>query len=86
MRGQHQCLVCEVSFAPDPITVGDDPSNTDKLAQRNLAFVSSANPGINPSRLIPQAFELKPSPGTFKLDQKPDELVIDWGDDSRPEA
>jgi hypothetical protein len=79
VRSQHQCLVCEVSFAPDPITVGDDPSNTDKLAQRNLAFVSSANPGVDPSRLIPQTFELKPSPGTFKLDQKPDELVIDWG-------
>jgi hypothetical protein len=79
MRSQHQCLVCEVSFAPDPITVGDDPSNTDKLAQRNLTFVSSANPGVDPSRLIPQTFELKPSPATFKLDQKPDELVIDWG-------
>ena len=79
VRSQHECLVCEVSFAPDPITVGDDPSNTDKLAQRNLAFVSSANPGVDPSRLIPQTFELKPSPKTFKLDQKPDELVIDWG-------
>ena len=66
-------------IAPDPITVGDDPSNTDKLAQRNLAFVSSANPGVDPSRLIPQTFELKPSPKAFKLDQKPDELVIDWG-------
>jgi hypothetical protein len=79
VRSQHQCLVCEVSFAADPITVGDDPSNTDKLAQRNLAFVSSANPGVDPSRLIPQTFELKPSPKNFKIDQKPDELVIDWG-------
>ncbi len=79
VRSQHECLVCEVSFAPDPITVGDDPSNTDKLAQRNLAFVSSANPGVDPSRLIPQTFELKPSPKAFRLDQKPDELVIDWG-------
>ena len=79
VRSQHQCLVCEVVFAPDPITVGDDPSNTDKLAQRNLAFVSSANPGVAPSRLIPQTFELMPSPMTLKLDQKPDELVIDWG-------
>ncbi|MFZ0593037.1 MAG: hypothetical protein WAM39_21445 [Bryobacteraceae bacterium] len=79
VRSQHQCLVCEVAFAADPITVGDDPSDTDKLAQRNLAFVSSANPGVNPSRLIPQTFELKPSPKILKLDQKPDELVIDWG-------
>ena len=79
VRSQHQCLVCEVSFATDPITVGDDPSDTDKLAQRNLAFVSSANPGVEPSRLIPQTFELKPSPTSLKLDQKPDELVIDWG-------
>lgn len=79
VRSQHQCLVCEVSFAPDPITVGDDPSSTDKLAQRNLAFVSSANPGVDQSRLIPQTFELKPSRRILKLDQKPDELVIDWG-------
>jgi hypothetical protein len=79
VRSQHQCLVCEVSFDPDPITAGDDPSDTDKLAQRNLAFVSSANPGVDPSRLIPQTFELKPSPVNLKLDQKPDELVLDWG-------
>jgi len=79
VRSQHQCLVCEVSFAPDPITVGDDPSSTDKLAQRNLAFVSSANPGVDPSRLIPQTFELKPTPRALKIDQKPDELVIEWG-------
>jgi hypothetical protein len=79
VRSEHQCLVCEVSFAPDPIATGSDPSNTDKLAQRNLAFVSSANPGVDPSRLIPQTFELKPSPAILKLDQKPDELVIDWG-------
>lgn len=79
VRSQHQCLVCEVSFDPDPITAGDDPSDTDKLAQRNLAFVSSANPGVDSSRLIPQTFELKPTPATLKLDQKPDELVIDWG-------
>jgi hypothetical protein len=78
VRSQHQCLVCEVSFDGDLITPGDDPSNTDKLAQRNLAFVSSANPGVDPSRLIPQTFELKPTPAILKLDQKPDELVIDW--------
>ena len=80
VRSQHQCLVCEVSFDPDPIIVGDDPSDTDKLAQRNLTFVSSANPGVDPARLIPQTFEMKPSPAVLKLDQKPDELVIDWGD------
>ena len=33
----------------------------------------------DPSRLIPQTFELKPTPAILKLDQKPDELVIDWG-------
>jgi hypothetical protein len=71
--------VCEVSFDPDPIAAGADPSNTDKLAQRNLAFVSVANPGVDPSRIIPQTFEIKPTPAVLKLDQKPDELVIDWG-------
>jgi hypothetical protein len=79
VRSEHQCLVCEVAFAPDPIIVGDDPSDTDKLAQRNLTFVSSANPGVDGSRLIPQTFELRPSPNMLKIDQKPDELVIDWG-------
>ena len=45
------------------------------LAQRNLAIVESANPGLEFSRRIPQTFEIQPSQGTLEHD----ELMIDWG-------
>jgi hypothetical protein len=48
---------------------------SDKLAQRNLAIVQSANPGLVFSRRIPQTFEIRPS--ATKEDH--DELMIDWG-------
>lgn len=75
IRNEHQCLVSEIAFTPAPVQNGDTPSVSDKLAQRNLAIVESANPGLVFSRRIPQTFEIRPS--TSKLDH--DELMIDWG-------
>lgn len=76
MRG-HQCLVAEIAFDPDPIPVGATPGGSDKLAQRNLALVSSDNPGDAASHLIPATFEVRPTAlrpaGAF-----PDELLFDW--------
>jgi hypothetical protein len=77
VRNQHQCLVAEIAFDPDPISTGATPGTSDKLAQRNLSLVASANPGEVTSRRIPNAFEFKPTPGP--LLQGPDELMIDWG-------
>lgn len=78
-RSDHQCLIAEVSYLPDPPDVGSDPSSSNKLAQRNLAFVNVPNPGYPLSRVAPQTFEIKPSPAALLPDGKPDELVIHWG-------
>ena len=77
IRNQHQCLISEIAFDPEPIRTGATPGTSDKLAQRNLSLVASANPGDVTSRLIPNTFELKPTQDN--LDQIPDELMIDWG-------
>ena len=76
IRNEHQCLVSEIAFTPAPAQGGSTPSVSDKLAQRNLAIVESANPGLVFSRRIPQTFEIRPS--TSKTEH--DELMIDWGD------
>ena len=79
VRSQHQCLIAEVAFDPDPIPSNADPSTSDKLAQRNLAFVNVPNPGVDPSRIAPQAFEIRRSPVVLHDDNRPDELMIRWG-------
>jgi hypothetical protein len=76
VRGEHQCLVSEIAFLPAQAQPNSTPSNSDKLAQRNLSIVESANPGLDFSRRIPQTFEIQPT--LSKLEH--DELMIDWGD------
>ena len=76
IRNLHQCLVSEISFDPTPIPSGVGPSTSDKLAQRNLAIIESANPGFLASRRIPHTFEIRPS--AYKTEC--DELMIDWGE------
>ncbi len=75
IRNEHQCLVAEIAFVPAPAQAGSTPANSDKLAQRNLAIVEAANPGLVFSRRVPQTFEIQPSSST--LDR--DELMFDWG-------
>ncbi len=79
VRSAHQCLLAEISFDPDPIPSNADPSNSDKLAQRNLTFVNVPNPGLADSRRAPQTFEVRPTPFFLRPDLKPDELMIEWG-------
>ena len=79
VRSQHQCLLAEIAFDPDPIPANADPSTSDKLAQRNLTFVPVPNPGVDPSRIVPQTLEIRPSPQILKKDGRPDELMILWG-------
>lgn len=65
----HQCLVAEVYFKPsDPmapplIVDRATPGSSDKLSQRNLAFVNSANPGVAMTRTVQHSFEIKASEG-----------------------
>jgi hypothetical protein len=74
IRNEHQCLVAEIVFLPSQAQPGSTPSNSDKLAQRNLAIVETTNPGLVFSRRIPQTFEIQPSLSTVEHD----ELMIDW--------
>jgi hypothetical protein len=79
IKSAHQCLLAEISMDGLTIPANVDPSTSDKLAQRNLAFVNVPNPGVLSSRIAPQTFEIRPSPLVLQLDGKPDELMIDWG-------
>jgi hypothetical protein len=80
IKSAHQCLIAEISFPGVNIPANADPSTSDKLAQRNLAFVNVPNPGLLSSRIAPQPFEIKPSALVLKADHRPDELMIEWGD------
>lgn len=79
IRNEHQCLVAEIAFEPEPIPDGASPATSDKLAQRNLAIVASANPGDLASHRIPHTFEIKPTRSDLPPGEPPDELMIDWG-------
>jgi hypothetical protein len=93
MRGLHQCLVAEIHYQLDPIPGGATPGSSDNLAQRNILFDFSDNPGSFAAHLVHHTFELEPSPISFQQSVladplvssttarlHPDELVIDWGD------
>ncbi|HST12169.1 MAG TPA: sialidase family protein [Terriglobales bacterium] len=73
LRNSHQCLIAEVAFDPDAIPPGKDPSNWDKLAQRNIIWsdVGSAE--------AVSTFEFRPTRIGLPIGQVPDELMIDWG-------
>jgi hypothetical protein len=78
-RGLHQCLVAEIVDDEAPILDGANPSDSDKLAQRNIAFVPVANPGVVSSRLVTHTFEIKRPTAALSPQGRPDELMIDWG-------
>ncbi len=79
VRNQHQCLVSELAFDPQPITPGATPASSDKLSQRNLAIVESDNPGSLASHRIPNTFDIKPTREALPKGWTPDEVMIDWG-------
>ncbi|HEY4111887.1 sialidase family protein [Puia sp.] len=73
LRNLHQCLIAEIAFDPVSIPAGKDPSNWDKLAQRNIAWsdVGSAM-GVT-------TFVIRPTAMTLPAGAQADELMIDWG-------
>jgi hypothetical protein len=72
-RNLHQCLVAEIAFDHVAIPPGVDTTNSDKLAQRNIAWspVGSAE--------AVTTFEIRPTPADLPAHAQPDELMIDWG-------
>ncbi|WP_019501494.1 M4 family metallopeptidase [Pseudanabaena sp. PCC 6802] len=78
IRNGHQCLIAEIAFDPVEIPVGKDPSNWDKLAQRNIAWSP-----IGSAQAV-STFEIRPTPTrAIEADQMPDEIMIDWGNTPR---
>jgi hypothetical protein len=62
IAGYHQCLVAEISFGDNATSQGATPFTSDNLAQRNLATVYVANPGLEAiTRTAQTSFEVKPS-------------------------
>lgn len=79
IAGKHQCLIAEISYDADPVQPGQTPASSDKLAQRNLMIVSSANPGNPASHRIPHTLDLRPTPAALPPHAAGDELMIQWG-------
>jgi hypothetical protein len=77
LRSLHQCLIAEIAFDPVAIPVGKDPSNWDKLAQRNLAWSDAG------SAQALSTFEIRPTPLGLPDGTPVDELMIDWGNTPR---
>jgi hypothetical protein len=76
----HQCLIAEIRFDDTPIPPGANSGNSDKLAQRNIAWLDGPNPGIAASRRLMHSVQVKPTP---KASHDPDELMILWADTPR---
>ena len=72
----HQCLIAEINFDETPVPPGANAGNSDKLAQRNIAWIDGPNPGVSASRLMPHPVQIRP---TAKGAKHPDELMILWG-------
>jgi hypothetical protein len=73
LRNPHQCLIAEIAFDPITIPIGKDPSNWDKLAQRNIAWSD-----VGSAQAL-TTFEIRPTPMGLPPHRRPDELMIDWG-------
>ncbi len=73
LKSLHQCLIAEIAFDPVVIPPGKDPSNWDKLAQRNIAWADVG------SATAATTFEIRPTPIGLNVGEPPDELMIDWG-------
>ena len=78
LLGEHQCIVAQIEFAGTPIPEGASPYKSDKLAQRNIAISPVANPGLDPSRVALQTFEIEATAHPIGELLPPDELLLDW--------
>jgi hypothetical protein len=72
----HQCLIAEIRYDDTPIPAGATTSTSDKLAQRNIAWLDGPNPGAHASRRMSHPVQIRPTP---PASPDPDELMILWG-------
>ena len=72
----HQCLIAEIRYDDTPVPAGANTSDSDKLAQRNIAWIDGPNPGLVASRRMAHPIQLRPTPLAALT---PDELMIQWG-------
>lgn len=75
-KSPHQCLIAEIRYDDTPIPPGANSSTSDKLAQRNIAWIDGPNPGVDISRRMPHPIEIRTTP---TVADTPDELMISWG-------
>jgi subtilase family serine protease len=80
IMGNHACLITEISYDPDPIPGSANASTSDKIGQRNLAWVGSDNPGPVDGHRVPMLFDLRHTSKAVPPEALPDELMIEWGD------
>ena len=72
----HQCLIAEIRDDDTPIPPGATTGNSDKLAQRNIAWIDGPNPGVEDSRQMPHPFDISATPlKAIDFDQ----LIVFWG-------
>ncbi len=72
----HQCVIAEIRYDDTPIPTNATSATTDKLAQRNIAWIDGPNPGTDSSRLMSHPCEIRASASNTAAD----ELMITWGD------
>ena len=72
----HQCLISEIRYDDTPVPAGATTSTSDKLAQRNIAWLDGPNPGAHASRRMAHPVQIRPTPAASP---DPDELMILWG-------
>jgi hypothetical protein len=82
MMGEHQCIVAQIEFSGAPIPNGATPWTSDKISQRNLALSAVANPGLDGSRVAVHTFEIEATPQAISDALPPDELLLEWSDDT----
>jgi hypothetical protein len=77
LGNQHQCLVAEIAYDPDPIPEGYVPTFSGPLAQRNLSLGPVANPGEEASRRASNTFLVQTTASRSSV-LSADQLMFDW--------
>jgi hypothetical protein len=72
----HQCIIAEIRYDDAPVVPNATSATSDKLAQRNIAWIGGPNPGLVATRRMTHPVQIRPTPGGTV---HPDELMIFWG-------